>query len=39
MMGVSGLRSATAHAILNANYMAARLKDDFSIMFRCGALS
>lgn len=34
MMGASGLRSATSHAILNANYMAARLKDDFHIMFR-----
>ncbi len=34
MMGASGLRSATAHAILNANYMAHRLKDHFTIMFR-----
>jgi len=34
MMGVDGLHSSTAHAILNANYMATRLKDDFTIMFR-----
>ena len=34
MMGVGGLRSATAHAILNANYMASRLKDHYNILFR-----
>ncbi len=34
MMGAAGLSRATAVAILNANYMAQRLKDDFPIRFR-----
>jgi glycine dehydrogenase len=33
MMGGEGLRRATQYAILNANYMAARLKDHFPILF------
>jgi glycine dehydrogenase len=35
MMGADGLRSATSHAILNANYMAARLASHYNILFRC----
>lgn len=34
MMGSAGLRASTSHAILNANYMAARLKDHYPILFR-----
>jgi glycine dehydrogenase len=34
MMGADGLRSATEHAILNANYMAARLDGAYDILFR-----
>jgi len=34
MMGADGLRSATSHAILNANYMAARLASHYNILFR-----
>jgi len=33
MMGQAGLRGATQHAILNANYMAKRLEDHYQIMF------
>merc|ERR1711937_695083 len=34
MMGSRGLTRASEHAILNANYMASRLKDDFEILFK-----
>jgi len=34
MMGSSGLKAATATAILNANYMAKRLEDHYDILFR-----
>ncbi len=34
MMGPDGLRRASEVAILNANYMADRLKDHYSILFR-----
>lgn len=34
MMGGEGLTRASEHAILNANYMAARLSDDFEILYR-----
>lgn len=33
MMGASGLKRATQAAILNANYMAKRLSDDFDILY------
>jgi glycine dehydrogenase len=33
MMGASGLRSATEHAILNANYMASRLKGAYDVLY------
>ncbi len=33
MLGESGLKKATEYAILNANYMKARLKDKFQILF------
>lgn len=33
MMGVDGLRTATENAILNANYIAHALKDDFPILY------
>jgi glycine dehydrogenase len=33
MMGASGLRSATEFAILNANYMAARLKPYYPVLY------
>ena len=33
MMGEEGLTSATRHAILNANYLAARLKDTYGIVY------
>ena len=33
MLGESGLKKATEYAILNANYMKARLKDKFKILF------
>ena len=33
MMGQTGLRRATQHAVLNANYMARRLEDNYEIMF------
>ncbi|MBS1783201.1 MAG: aminomethyl-transferring glycine dehydrogenase [Bacteroidetes bacterium] len=33
MLGVEGLKSATEYAILNANYMLARLKDKFDILY------
>jgi glycine dehydrogenase len=34
MMGAAGLKKATEVAILNANYMAERLKDHYPILFR-----
>jgi glycine dehydrogenase len=34
MLGETGLRKATAMAILNANYMAARLEGHYDILFR-----
>ena len=34
MLGIDGLRKNTACAILNANYMAARLSKDYHVMFR-----
>ena len=34
MLGIDGLRKVTATAILNANYMAARLCKDYTVMFR-----
>ncbi|HEX3126323.1 MAG TPA: aminomethyl-transferring glycine dehydrogenase [Thermoanaerobaculia bacterium] len=34
MMGAQGLKSATEIAILNANYMAARLKDHYPVLYR-----
>lgn len=33
MMGSKGLTKASEHAILNANYMAKRLSDDFEILY------
>ena len=33
MLGESGLKKATEYAILNANYMKARLKENFKILF------
>jgi glycine dehydrogenase len=33
MLGARGMRSSTEHAILNANYMRARLKDDYQILY------
>jgi glycine dehydrogenase len=33
MLGKSGLKKATEYAILNANYMKARLKNNFKILF------
>jgi glycine dehydrogenase len=33
MLGKKGLKSATENAILNANYMRARLKNDFEILY------
>jgi glycine dehydrogenase len=34
MMGAAGLKRATQVAILNANYMAARLKESFPVLYR-----
>ena len=34
MMGARGLRKATETAILNANYIAFRLKDDYQILYK-----
>ena len=34
MLGIDGLRKVTACAILNANYMAARLCNDYHVLFR-----
>jgi len=34
LMGASGLRSATMHAILNANYVAKRLDSFFPVLYR-----
>jgi glycine dehydrogenase len=34
MLGADGLKKATRYAILNANYLAALLKDNFSILYR-----
>jgi len=36
MMGEAGLRRATQHAVLNANYMARRLEDHYQVMFTNG---
>ena len=33
MLGKKGLKTSTENAILNANYMRARLKDDFDILY------
>ncbi|HEX8313386.1 MAG TPA: aminomethyl-transferring glycine dehydrogenase, partial [Flavisolibacter sp.] len=33
MLGLDGVRKATEYAILNANYMLARLKDQFDILY------
>ncbi len=33
MLGEKGLKAATAYAILNANYMKAKLKENFKILF------
>jgi glycine dehydrogenase len=33
LMGAAGLRDATATAILNANYVAARLQDSFPVLY------
>jgi glycine dehydrogenase len=33
MLGPDGLRNATANAILNANYMANRVKDSYNVLF------
>ncbi|MEO9021240.1 MAG: aminomethyl-transferring glycine dehydrogenase [Ginsengibacter sp.] len=33
MLGANGLKKATQYAILNANYMKAKLKDNFKILF------
>lgn len=33
MLGAHGVKKATEVAILNANYMAARLKDHYPIVF------
>lgn len=33
MLGSEGLKKATEYAILNANYMRSRLKDDFEILY------
>ncbi len=33
MLGFEGLRKATEYAILNANYMRARLKNEFDILY------
>ena len=33
MLGPDGLTKATKHAILNANYIAARLKDKYKILY------
>lgn len=34
LMGSDGLRSATAHAVLSANYVAARLEDAYPVLYR-----
>ena len=39
MMGAEGLRAATEVAILNANYIAARLSDHFPVLYSSGAAS
>ncbi len=33
MLGAKGMRSSTEHAILNANYMRARLQNDYPILY------
>lgn len=33
MLGAAGLKKSTEHAILNANYMKARLKNDYKILY------
>ena len=34
MMGAQGLTTATAHAVLSANYIAARLDEHFPVLYR-----
>ena len=34
MMGKDGLRSSSQHAIMNANYLATKLQDDYKILYR-----
>ena len=34
MLGADGMRRATGHAILNANYMAHKLGDAFNVLFK-----
>ena len=34
MMGVNGLRAATEHAILNANYIARRLEEHYPVLYK-----
>ena len=34
MLGAEGLKSATEHAILNANYMASRLEGHFDVLYK-----
>lgn len=34
MLGAGGLKAATEYAILNANYLEARLKDHFSVLYK-----
>lgn len=34
MMGAKGLKAATAGAILNSNYLSARLKEDYGVLYR-----
>src|SRR5665811_1548787 len=35
LMGAEGLRSATEHAVLTANYDAARLSEHFPVLYTC----
>ena len=39
MLGGDGLTSATQHAILNANYMAARLESHYDVLYKGMSLS
>ena len=38
MLGAEGLKRATQHAILNANYMKTRLEDHYPILYTCTRL-